>query len=75
MRLSYKSYGDGPVVVLLHGVLGSKENRHAFAASIRAYFPQAVVRESKTAGHWVHADAPREFGAIVRPFLEACVRT
>jgi esterase len=36
---------------------------------IRQLFPQAILRTIPQAGHWVHADAPDEFGALCLDFL------
>lgn len=38
---------------------------------IRALFPAARFARLKGAGHWLHADRPRETEAAVRAFLEA----
>lgn len=38
-------------------------------AGIRALFPQAVIARIPGAGHWLHAEKPREFEAAVRAFL------
>ena len=37
----------------------------------RSLFPQARFEEIAGAGHWLHADAPRETEAAVRAFLDA----
>ncbi len=39
--------------------------------AIRARFPAARFARLKNAGHWLHADKPREFEAAVRAFLNA----
>jgi pimeloyl-ACP methyl ester carboxylesterase len=38
---------------------------------IRAQFPRARFAKIPGAGHWLHADRPREFEAAVRAFLDA----
>jgi pimeloyl-ACP methyl ester carboxylesterase len=38
---------------------------------IRAQFPKARFASIPCAGHWVHAEKPREFEAAARAFLEA----
>ena len=38
---------------------------------IRALFPRARFARISGAGHWLHAEKPREFEASVRAFLEA----
>lgn len=39
--------------------------------TIRALFPKARFAKLPGAGHWLHADRPREFEETVRVFLEA----
>ncbi len=39
--------------------------------TIRALFPKARFAKLPGAGHWLHADKPREFEETVRVFLEA----
>lgn len=60
---------DKPVLFLTgaesHYVL--PEHRDA----IRAQFPKARFAKLPGAGHWLHADRPREFEAAVRVFLTA----
>lgn len=36
---------------------------------VRELFPNAKLLTVERAGHWVHAEAPEEFGALVRDFL------
>lgn len=60
---------DGPVL-FLSGELSTyvlPEHR----ARIKALFPNARFARVKGAGHWVHADRPREVEAAVRAFLDA----
>lgn len=38
---------------------------------IKALFPEARFAKLPGAGHWLHADKPREFEAAVRTFLDA----
>lgn len=38
-------------------------------AAIKALFPRAVMAKIPGAGHWLHADKPREFEAALRAFL------
>jgi len=40
-------------------------------AIIRALFPKARFAKLSGAGHWLHADKPREFEATARAFLNA----
>jgi pimeloyl-ACP methyl ester carboxylesterase len=39
--------------------------------AIKGYFPKARFAKIPGAGHWLHADKPREFEAAVRAFLNA----
>jgi esterase len=39
--------------------------------TIRALFPKARFAKIPGAGHWLHAEKPREFGETVRVFLES----
>ena len=39
--------------------------------AIRALFPAARFAKIPGAGHWLHADRPREFEAAIRAFLDA----
>lgn len=39
--------------------------------AIRAQFPQARFAKIPGAGHWLHAEKPREFEAAIRAFLDA----
>lgn len=39
--------------------------------AIRRLFPQAAIRRIENAGHWLHAEQPDAFAAIVEPFLGA----
>ncbi len=43
-------------------------------ARIRALFPAARFAKIPGAGHWLHAEKPREFEAAVRVFLDAADR-
>ncbi len=38
---------------------------------IKALFPNAIFAKIPGAGHWLHAEKPREFAAAVRAFLDA----
>lgn len=40
-------------------------------ARIKTLFPKAVFSKIPGAGHWLHAEKPREFEAAVRVFLDA----
>lgn len=42
-----------------------------YRAQIRARFPQARFAKIPGAGHWLHAEKPREFEATARVFLNA----
>jgi pimeloyl-ACP methyl ester carboxylesterase len=60
---------DGPALF----VTGAESDyvRPAQHAAIRAQFPNARFEAIPGAGHWLHADRPREFEASVRAFLDA----
>jgi pimeloyl-ACP methyl ester carboxylesterase len=45
--------------------------RRADREAIKARFPAARFAKIPGAGHWLHADKPREFEAAVRAFLDA----
>ncbi len=60
---------DGPVLFL-----SGEESTYVLPehrARIKALFPAARFARVKGAGHWVHADRPREVEAAVRVFLDA----
>ena len=59
---------DGPVLFLsgsLSHYVGSDDR-----AAIKQLFPAAKMAKIPGAGHWLHADKPREFEAAVRTFLD-----
>lgn len=60
---------DGPALFLTGADSDyvGRENRDG----IRALFPTARFASLPGAGHWLHADKPREFEAAVRVFLDA----
>jgi pimeloyl-ACP methyl ester carboxylesterase len=58
---------EGPVL-FLSGAL-SDYVRPEHRERIKALFPRAVMAKIPGAGHWLHADRPREFEAAVRAFL------
>ncbi len=60
---------DGPAL-FLSGEL-SDYVRPEHRDRIRALFPSARFARLKGAGHWLHADRPRETEAAVRAFLDA----
>jgi pimeloyl-ACP methyl ester carboxylesterase len=37
---------------------------------IRKHFPAAEIRTVGGAGHWLHAEKPKDFSEVVKPFLE-----
>lgn len=45
----------------------------AYHAEIRRLFPKARIDTIEGAGHWLHADKPEEFAAVVEGFLETAV--
>lgn len=60
---------DGPVLFLTGG--DSNYVRPEHRETIRALFPKARFARLPGAGHWLHADKPREFEETVRVFLTA----
>ena len=59
---------EGPTL-FLSGAL-SDYVRPEHRATIKALFPKAVLAKLPGAGHWLHADKPREFEAAIRAFLK-----
>lgn len=59
---------DGPALFLsgAESDYVKRENR----SRIKALFPAAVFAKIPGAGHWLHAEKPREFEAAVRTFLD-----
>ena len=60
---------EGPVLFLTGGESDYVRPEHREA--INARFPHARFAKIPGAGHWLHADKPREFEATIRIFLEA----
>lgn len=60
---------DGPVLFLSGGA--SDYVLSEYRDTIRALFPAARFAKIPGAGHWLHAEKPREFEAAVRAFLNA----
>lgn len=58
---------DGPVLFLSGGT--SEYVKHADRPAIKTLFPAAQFAKLSGAGHWLHAEKPREFEATVRVFL------
>lgn len=60
---------EGPTLFLT----GSESHyvKPEYRDTIRAQFPKARFAKLPGAGHWLHADRPREFEAAVRVFLTA----
>ncbi|MDK3019986.1 alpha/beta fold hydrolase [Pseudodonghicola flavimaris] len=60
---------DGPALFLS----GAESDyvKPEYRPKIRALFPNARFAKLAGAGHWLHADKPREFEATVRAFLNA----
>lgn len=59
----------GPTLFVAGGRSGYVQPEHH--AAIRELFPAAAIEVIPEAGHWVHAEAPREFLAVVGRFLDA----
>lgn len=60
---------DGPALFLTGAESHYVRPEHRDA--IRAHFPHARFAKLPGAGHWLHADRPREFEEAVRVFLNA----
>ena len=60
---------DGPAL-FLSGAL-SDYVRPEHRATITALFPRARMARIPGAGHWLHADKPREFEAAIQTWLDA----
>lgn len=58
---------DGPVLFLSGAASDYVRPEHR--AGIKHLFPQAKQAKIPGAGHWLHADRPREFEAALRAFL------
>ena len=58
---------DGPVLFLSGALSDYVQPDHRPA--IKALFPKARFAKIPGAGHWLHAEKPREFEASVRAFL------
>ena len=59
---------DGPALFLTGAQSTYVQPEHR--ETIRALFPRARFAKIPGAGHWLHADKPREFEASVRVFLD-----
>ena len=60
---------DRPALFLAGGA--SDYIRPEHRATIRAAFPAARLARIPGAGHWLHAEKPREFEAVLRSYLDA----
>jgi pimeloyl-ACP methyl ester carboxylesterase len=60
---------EGPTLILSGAASDYVRSEHRPA--IKALFPQARFAKIPGAGHWLHADRPREFEAAVRAFFDA----
>ena len=58
---------EGPVLFLAGAE--SQYIQPEYRARMKEFFPRAVMAKIPGAGHWLHADKPREFEAAVRTFL------
>ncbi len=58
---------EGPVLFLAGG--DSQYVRTEHREKIKRLFPKAIMAKIPGAGHWLHADKPREFEAALRVFL------
>lgn len=62
-----KAHWPGPALFLSGGLSDYVSPEHRPA--IRALFPKSRFARLAGAGHWLHAEKPREFEATVRAFL------
>ncbi len=60
---------DGPALFLTGATSDYVRPEHR--DKIKSLFPRAVFAKIPGAGHWLHAEKPREFEAAVRAFLNA----
>lgn len=60
---------DGPTLFLMGGASDYVQRDHR--APIKTLFPNARFAKLPNAGHWLHAEKPREFEAALRVFLDA----
>ncbi|WP_422072508.1 alpha/beta fold hydrolase [Tranquillimonas rosea] len=60
---------DGPALFLSGGE--SDYVLREYRDRIRAFFPRARFAKLPGAGHWLHAEKPRDFEASLRAFLDA----
>jgi esterase len=60
---------DGPTLFLSGAV--SDYVLHEHRPEIKQLFPKARFAKIPEAGHWLHAEKPREFEAAIRVFLDA----
>lgn len=58
---------DGPTLFLSGGTSDYVQQAHR--PTIKQYFPAAKFAKIPGAGHWLHAEKPREFEAAVNAFL------
>lgn len=63
------SQWDGPTLFLSGSA--SDYVLPEYREAIRGYFPKAKFAKIPGAGHWLHAEKPREFEAATRAFLDA----
>lgn len=57
----------GPTLILRGGASDYVADAHL--PRIREHFPEAIVETIEGAGHWLHAERPRETEAAIRRFL------
>src|SRR5207248_3700210 len=58
---------DGPALFLAGG--RSDYVQPAYEPAIRRFFPRHEIARIEKAGHWLHAEQPAEFLAIIERFL------
>jgi len=60
---------EGPTLFVHGGKSDYVRQEHTVA--IQTQFPYAEISTIENAGHWIHSDAPGEFGQIVMSFLDS----
>ncbi len=75
-RIAYDVTGEGPLVVLSHGIDPDFADPRAEGDAIVAAMPSGLgtVAMVNGAGHYPHAQSPDEMAALVIPFLKEHAR-
>ncbi len=57
MELFFRSYGSGPPIIILHGILGISDNWVTFGKKIADQGYQAIIPDQRNHGHSPHSPA------------------